>query len=108
MSEYQRLSTEQAQALIERPGTLVVDVRDEQSFRLGRLPGASHLGNHNLADFIEHSDTTAPVLVYCYHGHSSQSAAALLCSQGFSEVYSMDGGFEDWRGSYPVEEAPLE
>jgi thiosulfate sulfurtransferase len=41
--------------------------------------------------------------VVCYHGNSSQSAAAYLVSQGFSEVYSLDGGFELWRTTYPTE-----
>jgi thiosulfate sulfurtransferase len=39
--------------------------------------------------------------VVCYRGNSSQSAAAYLASQGFSEVYSLDGGFELWRSLYP-------
>jgi len=43
--------------------------------------------------------------VVCYHGNSSQSAAAYLISQGFSDVYSLDGGFELWRGTYPTETA---
>jgi len=34
-------------------------------------------------------------------GHISQSAAAYLVNQGFSEVYSLDGGFELWRHTYP-------
>ena len=41
----------------------------------------------------------------CYHGNSSQSAAAYLVGQGFSEVYSVDGGFELWRATYPEETA---
>jgi len=32
--------------------------------------------------------------VVCYHGNSSQSAAAYLVGQGFAEVYSLDGGIE--------------
>jgi thiosulfate sulfurtransferase len=44
-----------------------------------------------------------PLIVSCYHGNSSQSAAAYLCSQGFTEVYSLDGGFEVWRTTYPGE-----
>ena len=47
----------------------------------------------------------APLIVACYHGNSSQSAAAYLAHQGFSEVYSLDGGFELWRATYPNETA---
>jgi thiosulfate sulfurtransferase len=41
--------------------------------------------------------------VVCYHGNSSQGAAAYLVSQGFSEVYSLDGGIEAWQADYPGE-----
>ena len=47
----------------------------------------------------------APLIVTCYHGNSSQSAAAYLVGQGFSDVYSLDGGFELWRATYPDETA---
>jgi thiosulfate sulfurtransferase len=42
-----------------------------------------------------------PVVVCCYHGNSSQSAAQFLVEQGFTEVYSLNGGFEQWKVSYP-------
>ena len=42
-------------------------------------------------------------IVTCYHGNSSQSAAAYLVSQGFTDVYSLDGGFELWHARYPGE-----
>jgi 3-mercaptopyruvate sulfurtransferase SseA len=64
-----------------------------------------HLDNHSVADFIRNADLDAPLVVVCYHGNSSQSAAAYLISQGFSDVYSMDGGFELWRTTYPAETA---
>ncbi|CRR54182.1 Thiosulfate sulfurtransferase GlpE [Pseudomonas aeruginosa] len=42
-------------------------------------------------------------MVVCYHGNSSQSAAAYFIQQGFSDVYSLDGGFELWRSVYPAD-----
>ena len=44
-----------------------------------------------------------PVLVYCYHGISSQNAAAFLIERGFETVYSLDGGFEAWRADGTIE-----
>jgi len=41
-----------------------------------------------------------PLIVYCYHGNSSKSAAHYFCENGFTQVYSMDGGFEAWRLKY--------
>ncbi len=104
MSEFKRIPPEQAQALRES-GAVVVDIRDPQSFAMGHISGSRHLDNHSLHDFITAADLDAPLIVSCYHGNSSQSAAAYLVSQGFSEVYSLDGGFELWRATYPEETA---
>jgi thiosulfate sulfurtransferase len=63
------------------------------------------LDNHSIAEFIRSADLDKPLVVLCYHGNSSQSAAAYLVGQGFSEVYSMDGGFELWKNTFPSETA---
>jgi rhodanese-related sulfurtransferase len=54
---------------------------------------------------LDIDDLDAPLIVSCYHGNSSQGAAAYLVGQGFSEVYSLDGGFELWHATYPSETA---
>ena len=100
MTEFKRIPPAEAQTLREK-GAVVVDVRDPQTFAASHIPDAQHLDNHSIADFIRAADLDAPVVVVCYHGNSSQSAAAYLVSQGFSDVYSLDGGFELWRATYP-------
>ena len=102
MSEFKRIPPEQAQALREQ-GAVVVDIRDQPTYAAAHINGAKHLDNVNIADFIRAADLDAPLIVACYHGNSSQSAAAYLISQGFSDVYSLDGGFELWRTTYPEE-----
>lgn len=78
--------------LRKQEGAVVVDIRDSQAFAAGHITGARHLDNHSVAEFIRNADLDAPTLVVCYHGNSSQSAAAYLVGQGFSDVYSVDGG----------------
>ena len=104
MTEFKRIPPEQAQALREK-GAVVVDIRDPQAYASGHINGALRLDNQNIQDFIRAADLDAPLVVVCYHGNSSQSAAAYLVSQGFSDVYSLDGGFELWRGTFPAETA---
>jgi thiosulfate sulfurtransferase len=50
--------------------------------------------------FLAAADRDQPLLVYCYHGNSSQGAADYFFNQGFEDVYSMDGGYEAWRLKY--------
>ncbi len=104
MSDFKRINPATAQQLREQ-GAVVVDIRDPHSFANGHISGSQHLDNHSLADFIARADFDAPLVVVCYHGNSSQSAANYLVHQGFSEVYSLDGGFELWRVSYPADVA---
>jgi thiosulfate sulfurtransferase len=105
MAQFKHISTEEVNTMREGGNIQLVDIRDEQSFREGHIKGAKHLANHTLDDFIREADPDQPVVVYCYHGNSSQPAAAFLFEKGFEDVYSMDGGFELWRGQYPVETA---
>jgi thiosulfate sulfurtransferase len=104
MSDFKRIPPEQAQALREQ-GAVLVDVRDAQTYASNHIPQSHHLDNHSIADFIRSADLDKPLVVVCYHGNSSQSAAAYLVGQGFSEVYSMDGGFELWKNTFPTETA---
>ena len=100
MSDFQRIDPNQANNLL-LDGAQLADIRDPQSYQQGHIPGAVRLDNDNLAQFVEAADKQQPLLICCYHGNSSQSAAAYLASQGFTAVYSLDGGFELWRQQYP-------
>lgn len=100
MDTFKRINVIQAQQLCAN-GAVMVDIRDPESFANGHPVGAIHLDNQSLAEFIAQADLDAPTIVTCYHGHSSQSAAAYLHSQDFSELYSMDGGFEEWARLLP-------
>lgn len=82
-------------------GARVADIRDGQSFKQGHIPGAAHLTNDNLHLFISEADFETPLIVCCYHGISSQSAAQYLVHQGFERVYSLNGGFEGWNAAQP-------
>lgn len=99
---FSRISLADAvQLLTHEPAAVVVDIRDERSFAMGHIPGARHLSNGTLPQFRAEVDDQTPVLVCCYHGISSQPAAQYLASQGYTQVYSIDGGFEGWRHQFP-------
>ena len=88
------------QMLADRQVT-IVDIRDDASFGAGHIDGSIQLGNHNLPEFIESYEEDDPIVVVCYHGHSSQPVAGFLVEQGFTDVYSLDGGYTDWSTPTP-------
>ena len=96
MNNFKRISTTDANELILRQSYLI-DIRDQNSFNTGHMDNAINLNDDNIEKFILKADKKIPTIVYCYHGHSSQNAAQYLSSMGFTEVYSVDGGFEDWK-----------
>ncbi|MFQ6372843.1 thiosulfate sulfurtransferase GlpE [Shewanella sp. YIC-542] len=96
MTTYQIISATGLKQLQQQAEVQIVDIRDPASFEKGHIPGAVQLGNHNLTTFIAQADMDKPLVVVCYHGISSQSAAEYLHQQGFDEVYSLDGGFAAW------------
>ena len=101
MSDFKRISAEDAKLLMDQQAVTIADIRDETSFRQSRIDGAVHLNNSNIQAFIESTAMEKPLIVCCYHGHSSLSAAQFLATKGFAEVYSLDGGFEYWRSQFP-------
>jgi len=76
--------------------SLVVDIRDPQSYQRGHIEGAIHLSDDNLEEFLRTADKSRKTVVCCYHGNSSQGAAAYLQERGFTDVHSLIGGYEGW------------
>lgn len=101
MPQFKRLSMADASPRIRRGDFVLVDIRDGQSFAAGHIPGARLLNQSNAPAFMENTRKDAAILVCCYHGNSSQSAAQFLVDTGFQEVYSLDGGFELWKLHHP-------
>lgn len=79
----------------------VIDIRDPLSFSRGHIPGSRHVDNATVGELIDETAHDTPLVVVCYHGHSSQQAAAWLAGQGFERVYSLDGGFTEWEHRHP-------
>lgn len=90
-----------AHALLEQGDALFVDIRDPASFAAGHLRGAVHLTQANVEPFLADTAPEKPLVIYCYHGNSSQGAADWLAEQGFSDVVSLDGGYEVLRQRFP-------
>ncbi|EED35826.1 thiosulfate sulfurtransferase [Luminiphilus syltensis NOR5-1B] len=101
MANFQHLSVSELVTRLETGSVRLVDIRDPHAYAAGRIPAATLLDSESAPDFIAQTPPTQPIVVCCYHGISSQSAAAFLASQGFETVYSLDGGFCAWEDTYP-------
>jgi len=101
MTSFTRISCTDANKMINEKDVNIVDIRDLKAFNNGHIVDAEHLDNHSLAAFVNDTEQDVPLIVCCYHGNSSQSAAAYMAEKGFEEVYSLDGGYDQWAISFP-------
>ena len=101
MSPINEISPEEAKKVLDQKTAVFIDIRDPDSYREAHIESSQHITDKNIQDFISKSDKSQPVIVYCYHGNSSQGAAGYLQAQGFTNVKSMAGGFEAWQTDYP-------
>lgn len=101
MGNFSTLSLADAAALLENDSPVIADIRDPHAFSEGHIPGAERLTNESLADFVSRHQRHTPIMVVCYHGISSQTAGQYLAQQGFTQVYSLDGGMVGWANAYP-------
>jgi molybdopterin/thiamine biosynthesis adenylyltransferase/rhodanese-related sulfurtransferase len=93
------VDTAGAAEAIGKPGTVVLDVREADEYEQGALPGAVHIPRGFLESQVEGKITNhdAPVVVYCAGGVRSAFAAETLQQLGYTDVVSMDGGFNRWK-----------
>ena len=96
---YQRISIEDTKELIKDDDITIIDIRDFNSFSYGHIQNAIHIEDLNIENFIQEKDKNKPILIYCYHGNSSKTAANFFYQNGFQQVYSMDEGYEGWLQS---------
>ena len=87
----------------------LVDVREQDEWQRGRLPGARHLGKGVIERDIEATipERDAPIVLYCGGGYRSALAADALRQMGYTRVASMWGGWRAWtEAGLPVSTDP--
>jgi molybdopterin/thiamine biosynthesis adenylyltransferase/rhodanese-related sulfurtransferase len=82
-------------------GFTLLDVREGDEFEQGYLNKALFIPRGFLEQRVEKaiSDKTQPVVVYCAGGTRSALAAKTLQDLGYTDVFSMRGGFTEWKNN---------
>ena len=101
MDSVRQIDVHKVKEMEDNASATIVDICDPASYQTGHIPNAIHLSDNTVQQFILDTDKEKPLVIYCYHGISSQGAAAYFTEQGFKEVSSMIGGFAGWSSAYP-------
>jgi rhodanese-related sulfurtransferase len=77
---------------------VLIDVRENDEFRAGHVPGARGIGRgvleYHIADEVP--DTETEIVLYCRGGNRSALSADSLRNMGYEKVLSMRGGYREW------------
>lgn len=83
----------------QKNGARLIDVREDNEWEAGHAAGAIHLGRGVIERDIVQTfpDKTTELILYCGGGYRSALAADNLQKMGYTNVFSMDGGWTAWQ-----------
>ncbi len=87
--------------LSQNPDARLIDVREDNEWQRGRAAGSIHLAKGIIERDIEEKvpDKATEVILYCGGGFRSALAADVLQQMGYTNVFSMAGGWKAWKDS---------
>lgn len=96
--------------LFEEPDVILIDVRTDGELETNGVIEHANWQHVPLESFVDMkadwpADKDAKIVVYCGSGHRSTIAMSILYAYGYTNVYSLNGGFGGWvDAGYPVVE----
>ena len=101
---YQKISQEEAKEMMDAGEVLILDVREQDEYDSGHIPGAvllpvGSIDEASAAAVIPEKETV--VLVYCRSGNRSKTAAKALAELGYTGIHEF-GGINTWP--YEIEQ----
>ena len=100
---YVNITAEEAKQIMDsQEGYIILDVRTQEEYDQGHIPGAVVISHEEIAEKAEEvlTDKEQLILVYCRSGRRSKIAAEALAELGYTNIKEF-GGIIDWP--YEVE-----
>ena len=100
---YVNITAEEAKEIMDtEEGYIILDVRTQEEYDEGHIPGAIVISHEEIAEKAEGvlTDKDQLILVYCRSGRRSKLAAEALVELGYTNIKEF-GGIIDWP--YEVE-----
>jgi phage shock protein E len=95
----QHMTANDFSAAVNKPGTVVLDVRTPAEYASGHVPQAQNINieGSDFATRIGALDKNATYAVYCHSGNRSGAALEQMAAAGFAHVYDLAGGIWAWQ-----------
>jgi rhodanese-related sulfurtransferase len=84
----------------ERNQYVLVDVRTDEEYKEGHIPGAIHIPHDQMEERYTELEPhkEKKILLICRSGRRSVMAAQVLSAKGFSHLFNLKGGMLEWTG----------
>ena len=99
-NSYRQISQDEAKTMMARDdGHVIVDVRRQDEYDAGHIPGAVLIPNESIGTERPAAlpDIDQIILIYCRSGNRSKQAAQKLFDMGYTHIYEF-GGINTWTG----------
>ncbi|MHC0038522.1 rhodanese-like domain-containing protein [Pseudoneobacillus sp. C159] len=103
---YKNVSTEDSKRLIDNKEVAVLDVRSPDEFQEGHIPNSTLIPLQELENRLSELNKETTYLVVCRSGNRSEQASDILVKNGFSKIYNMTGGMNNWTYEIEIEPEP--
>ena len=110
VASYHQIDQEMAKQMMTRDdGHVIVDVRRQDEYDAGHIPGAILIPNESIEAERpkELPDLDQIILIYCRSGNRSKQAAQKLADMGYTNIYEF-GGINTWSGEIVTGETTME
>ncbi len=101
-----QVSVSDAKALLDKGGSIFLDVRTAKEFKAGHIPGALWFPRGKLEFMIAKNvpDKNANILICCKTGGRGSLATYTLVQMGYKNVKNIAGGWKAWaKAGYPID-----
>lgn len=101
LSKVKMIGSSMAVNLINKENAVIVDIRNNDNFRLGHITEAHNIlpidiKNGSIKQLEKFKDN--PIIVVCDNGTTAVASGELLVKAGFSNVYALKDGIAGWNG----------
>ncbi|MGH7914955.1 MAG: rhodanese-like domain-containing protein, partial [Candidatus Binataceae bacterium] len=98
-AQIKSIDIDEARRMLEKSGTVLLDVRESDEWRQGHIPQAVGIPRGFLELRVEEKvpDHKTPVILQCASGTRSLLAARALHEMGYENLYNLTGGFNAWK-----------
>ena len=99
-----QVTVQDVQASLGHQAVTLLDVRNQNEWDSGHIPGARHIALGYLGDRLADVPRDKPVVIHCASGSRSAIGASVLKAHGIDNVSNFSGGMSAWRkAGLPVE-----